>query len=305
MTARKAAGRRSRLFVLAPPFLWLALFFLVPFAIVLKISLSEPATAQPPYRPHMPWSLDPQSWRAFVDALGLENYRTLLADDLYWGAALSSLGLAAGSTILLGVVGYPIALAMARAPARWRPILVALVVVPFWTSLLIRVYAWMAILSPEGFLNRALLALGVIAEPLQILNTNAAVLIGIVYAYLPFMILPLFASLERQDETLVEAASDLGASRLKTFWTVTFPLSKPGIVAGALLCFIPIVGEFIVPDLLGGSETLMLGRTLWSEFFQNRNWPLAGAIAVVLLAILLIPILLLCGAETRRQEAAR
>jgi putrescine transport system permease protein len=301
--ARKAAGRRGRLFVLGPPFLWLALFFLVPFAIVLKISLSEPATAQPPYRPHMPWSLDRESWRAFVDALGLENYRTLLADDLYWGAALSSLGLAAASTILLGVFGYPIALAMARAPARWRPILVALVVVPFWTSLLIRVYAWMAILSPEGFLNRALLALGVITEPLQILNTNAAVLIGIVYAYLPFMILPLYASLERQDETLVEAASDLGASRLKTFWTVTFPLSKPGIVAGALLCFIPIVGEFIVPDLLGGSETLMLGRTLWSEFFSNRDWPLASAVAVVMTVLLVGPIVLYRNAEARRLEA--
>ena len=303
MRARKAAGRRGRLFVLGPPFLWLALFFLVPFAIVLKISLSEPATAQPPYRPHMPWSLDRESWRAFVDALGLENYRTLLADDLYWGAALSSLGLAAASTILLGVFGYPIALAMARAPARWRPILVALVVVPFWTSLLIRVYAWMAILSPEGFLNRALLAVGVITEPLQILNTNAAVLIGIVYAYLPFMILPLYASLERQDETLVEAASDLGASRLKTFWTVTFPLSKPGIVAGALLCFIPTVGEFMVPDLLGGSETLMLGRTLWSEFFSNRDWPLASAVAVVMTVLLVGPIVLYRNAEARRLEA--
>ena len=161
----------------------------------------------------------------------------------------------------------------------------------------------MAILSPEGFLNRALLALGVITEPLQILNTNAAVLIGIVYAYLPFMILPLYASLERQDETLVEAASDLGASRLKTFWTVTFPLSKPGIVAGALLCFIPIVGEFIVPDLLGGSETLMLGRTLWSEFFSNRDWPLASAVAVVMTVLLVGPIVLYRNAEARRLEA--
>jgi putrescine transport system permease protein len=302
VTSSAAAGWRSRLFVLAPPFLWLALFFFVPFAIVLKISLSEPATARPPYRPHMPWSLDPENWRDFVEALGLENYRTLLGDDLYWGAALSSLGLAAASTILLLVFGYPIALAMARAPARWRPILVALVVVPFWTSLLIRVYAWMAILGPEGILNRALLALGAINGPLQILNTNAAVLIGIVYAYLPFMILPLYASLERQDGTLVEAASDLGASPLATFWTVTFPLSKPGIVAGALLCFIPVVGEFIVPDLLGGSETLMLGRTLWSEFFSNRDWPLASAVAVVMTVLLVGPIVLYRNAEARRLE---
>jgi putrescine transport system permease protein len=297
-----AGSRRGRLFVIAPPFVWLALFFLAPFAIVLKISLSEPAVAQPPYRPHLPWSLDPGSWRSAIEALGLENYRTLLGDDLYWDAALSSLGLAAGSTLLLLLFGYPIALAMARAPAGWRPVLVALVIVPFWTSLLIRVYAWMAILSAEGFLNRALLAVGAIAEPLQILNTNTAVLIGIVYAYLPFMILPLYASLERQDATLIEAASDLGASPLKAFWTVTVPLSRPGIVAGTLLCFIPIVGEFIVPDLLGGSETLMLGRTLWSEFFSNRDWPLASAVAVVMTVLLVGPIVLYRNAEARRLE---
>jgi putrescine transport system permease protein len=176
------------------------------------------------------------------------------------------------------------------------------VIVPFWTSLLIRVYAWMAILSPEGFLNRALLALGAIGEPLQILNTNAAVLVGIVYSYLPFMILPLYASLERQDETLLEAASDLGASPLRAFWTVTVPLSRPGIVAGLLLCFIPIVGEFIVPDLLGGSETLMLGRTLWSEFFSNRDWPLASAVAVVMTVLLVGPIVAYRNAEMRRLE---
>ncbi len=299
-TAPHRRGRR--LFVLAPPFLWLTLFFLAPFAIVLKISLSEPATAQPPYRPLLPWSLDLESWRAFWQALGLENYRTLLADDLYWGAAISSLSLAAVSTILLLLLGYPVALAMARAAPRWRPLLVALVIVPFWTSLLIRVYAWMAILSPEGFLNRALLALGAIGEPLQILNTNAAVLVGIVYSYLPFMILPLYASLERQDEALLEAASDLGASPLKAFWTVTVPLSKPGIVAGLLLCFIPIVGEFIVPDLLGGSETLMLGRTLWSEFFSNRDWPLASAVAVVMTVLLVGPIVAYRNAEMRRLE---
>jgi putrescine transport system permease protein len=269
---------------------------------VLRISLSEPATAQPPYRPHLPWSLDPEAWRQAFDALGLENYRTLLADDLYRDAALSSLGLAAAATLILLLVGYPIALAMARASAGWRPILVALIVVPFWTSLLIRVYAWMAILSPEGFLNRALLGLGLVGEPLQILNTQAAVLIGLVYSYLPFMILPLYASLERQDPTLIEAAEDLGASPLKAFWTVTVPLSKPGILAGALLCFIPMVGEFIVPDLLGGSETLMLGRTLWSEFFSNRDWPLASAVAVVMTVLLVGPIVAYRNAEARRLE---
>ena len=298
--APRAGG--GRLLVLMPPFSWLALFFLAPFAIVLKISLSEPATAQPPYRPQMPWSLDPESWRSFLQALGLENYRTLLSDDLYWSAAISSLGLAAASTAVLLAIGYPIALAMARAAAGWRQILVALVVVPFWTSLLIRVYAWMAILGPEGSLNRAVLALGLTSEPLQILNTNTAVLIGIVYSYLPFMVLPLYASLERQDETLIEAAADLGASPLRTFWTVTFPLSRQGIVAGSLLCFIPIVGEFIVPDLLGGSETLMLGRTLWSEFFSNRDWPLASAVAVVMTVLLVGPIIVYRNAEARRLE---
>ena len=298
-----AAAKRRRWPVVGPPFVWLALFFLAPFAMVLRISLSEPATAQPPYRPHLPWSLDPEAWRPVLDALGLENYRTLIGDDLYIDAALSSLGLAASSTLVLLLVGYPIALAMARASAGWRPILVAIVIVPFWTSLLIRVYAWMAILSPEGFLNRFLLAIGAVDEPLQILNTYAAVMVGVVYSYLPFMILPLYASLERQDPTLIEAASDLGASPLKAFWTVTVPLSRPGIVAGALLCFIPIVGEFIVPDLLGGSETLMLGRTLWSEFFSNRDWPLASAVAVVMTVLLVGPIVLYRNAEARRVEA--
>jgi putrescine transport system permease protein len=302
VSAPVARSRRGRLSVVAPPFLWLALFFLAPFAMVLRISLSEPATAQPPYRPHLPWSLDPEAWRQAFDALGLENYRTLLADDLYRDAALSSLGLAAAATLILLLLGYPIALAMARASSGWRPILVALIVVPFWTSLLIRVYAWMAILSPEGFLNRALLGLGLVGEPLQILNTQAAVLIGLVYSYLPFMILPLYASLERQDPTLIEAAEDLGASPLKAFWTVTVPLSKPGILAGALLCFIPMVGEFIVPDLLGGSETLMLGRTLWSEFFSNRDWPLASAVAVVMTVLLVGPIVAYRNAEARRLE---
>ncbi len=305
MSALAGQGRRSRFLVVAPPFLWLALFFLVPFAIVLKISLSEPATAQPPYRPYLPWSLDLEAWRTFLGELGLENYRTLLSDDLYWQAGLSSLGLAATSTVLLLALGYPVALAMARASSSWRTILVALVVVPFWTSLLIRVYAWMAILSSEGFLNRALLGLGLISEPLQILNTNAAVLIGILYSYLPFMILPLYASLERQDPALLEAASDLGASRVKAFWTVTVPLSRPGIVAGALLCFIPIVGEFIVPDLLGGSETLMLGRTLWSEFFSNRDWPLASAVAVAMTILLVGPIVAYRNVEARRLEPGR
>src|SRR3712207_6420207 len=194
---------------------------------------------------------------------------------------------------------------MARAPAGWRPILVALVVLPFWTSFLIRVYAWIGILKPEGLLNQALAGLGLIGTPLAVLNTETAVFIGLVYAYLPFMILPLYASLERIEPVLIEAAQDLGASPTRAFWTVTVPLSASGIVAGSLLCFIPIVGEFVVPDLLGGSETLMIGRTLWSEFFSNRDWPLASAVAVVLLVILVVPIVVYRDVEARRMEARR
>jgi putrescine transport system permease protein len=244
-------------------------------------------------------------WRAFVEALDLENFSTLLGDDLYLQAALSSLRIAAISTALLLLVGYPMAYAMARAPRRWRTLLVALVILPFWTSFLIRVYAWIGILKPEGLLNQALLGLGLIVEPLTILNTETAVFIGVVYAYLPFMVLPLYAALEKLDLTLIEAAQDLGCPPTRAFWSITLPLSMPGIVAGSLLCFIPIVGEFVIPDLLGGSETLMIGRTLWSEFFSNRDWPLASAVAVVMLLILVVPIVVYRDIESRRFEAAR
>jgi putrescine transport system permease protein len=297
--------RLGKALVAGLPFLWLAVFFLLPFLIVLKISLSDPATAQPPYRPVLDPGLGPEGWRAFLSGLDLENFRTLLGDDLYLGAAVSSVRIAAISTALLLLIGYPIAYAMAAAPSRWRPLLVALVILPFWTSFLIRVYAWIGILRTEGLLNQALLSLGLIAQPLAILNTETAVFIGLVYAYLPFMVLPLYASLERLDHTLIEAAQDLGSPPLKAFWQVTLPLSFPGVVAGSLLCFIPIVGEFVVPDLLGGSETLMIGRTLWSEFFSNRDWPLASAVAVVLLVILVVPIVIYRDMEARRLEARR
>ena len=306
MTPPRPLGERlQRTLVPALPFLWLGAFFLVPFGIVLKISLSDPATAQPPYKPLLdaPATLD--GWRRFLQALDLENFATLSSDPLYAEAALSSVRLAAVATALLLVVGYPIAYAIARAARGWRPVLVAMVVLPFWTSFLIRVYAWIGILKPEGLLNQALLGLALIAEPLQILNTETAVLVGLVYAYLPFMILPLYASLERIEPVLIEAAQDLGASPTAAFWRVTVPLSAPGIAAGCLLCFIPIVGEFVVPDLLGGSETLMLGRTLWSEFFSNRDWPLAAAVAVVLLVILIVPITLYREVEARRWEARK
>lgn len=299
------SARIAKALVPGLPLLWLTLFFLIPFLIVLKISLSDPATAQPPYRPLLDLGGGLASWREFLSGLDLENFRTLLSDDLYRDAAISSVRIAAISTALLLVIGYPIAYAMAAASTRWRPVLVALIILPFWTSFLIRVYAWIGILRTEGLLNQALTGLGVISEPLALLNTETAVFIGMVYAYLPFMVLPLYVTLERLDYTLIEAAQDLGCPPWKAFWTVTLPLSLPGAVAGALLCFIPMVGEFVVPDLLGGSETLMIGRTLWSEFFSNRDWPLASAVAVVLLVILVIPIVLYRDMETRRLEARR
>jgi len=298
-------GRSGRALVLALPAAWLSLFFLVPFGIVLKVSLSETAIAQPPYEPRLDWSKGPAAWLDALASLDADNYRTLLSDDLYWQSGLSSLVMALAATAALVLIGYPVALAMARAPSRWRAILVGLVILPFWTSFLIRVYAWIAILKPDGFLNQVLIGSGLVDQPLTILNTNAAVLIGIVYAYLPFMVLPLYATLERLDRTLLEAAADLGATPLRAFWTVTLPLSLPGVAAGALISFIPIVGEFVIPDLLGGSDTLMIGRTLWSEFFSNRDWPLASAVAVIVLAALLVPIVLYRDLESRRLEARR
>lgn len=291
--------------MLGLPAVWLVLFVLVPLGIVARISLSESAATQPPYRPRAPGTFDPATWADFVAGLGLGRYRELASDPLYRDAILSSLGLAALATAIILPIGYAIALAVARAPARWQPALVALVVLPFWTSFLVRVYAWISILKQDGWLNQALLGLGLIERPLAILNTDAAVLVGLVYAYLPFMILPIYAALERQDPTLVEAAADLGASPLGRFWTVTFPLSWPGVAVGSLLCFIPMVGEYVIPDLLGGADTLMLGRTLWIEFFSNRDWPLAAAVAMVTLALLVVPTILLREIEARRLEASR
>jgi putrescine transport system permease protein len=305
MPPRFLSSRIGRALVPGLPFLWLTVFFLLPFLIVLKISLSDPATAQPPYRPVLDLARGLNGLRAFLSGLDLENFWTLLGDGLYIGAAVSSVRIAAISTALLLLIGYPLAYAMAAAPARWRPVLVALAILPFWTSFLIRIYAWIGILRTEGLLNQALIWAGFIAQPLAILNTETAVFIGIVYAYLPFMVLPLYATLERLDYTLIEAAEDLGSPPWKAFWSVTLPLSLPGALAGALLCFIPIVGEVVVPDLLGGSETLMIGRTLWSEFFSNRDWPLASAVAVVLLVILVVPIVIYRDVESRRIEARR
>ena len=242
----------------------------------------------PLFRPtHLPWI----------------SLKGLTTDDLYWKSYISSLQIAFFATLLTLLVGYPIAYGMANAPDHWRPTLMMLVILPFWTSFLIRVYSWMGILSTEGYLNQVLLKLGVISEPLIILNTPTAVYIGIVYTYLPFMILPIYSALERMDGSLLEAAEDLGCSRLTAFWLITVPLSKTGIIAGCFLVFIPVIGEFVIPSLLGGSQTLMIGKVLWEEFFNNRDWPVASAVAVVLLLILIIPIVLFQRNEQKQREA--
>ncbi|HEX7945338.1 MAG TPA: ABC transporter permease subunit [Phenylobacterium sp.] len=272
------------------PFLWLAIFFAFPFILVAKLSLSDTALAIPPYAPRIDWSQSLEGIRAFLAGLDGETYQRLMQDRLYLDAWLSSLRLAALAAGILLLIGYPIAYGIARCPPKARQALVMAVILPFWTSFLIRIYAWIAILKPAGVLNAALAAVHL--PPVEILNTETAVLLGLVYAYLPFMVLPLYAVLDRQDESLIEAAQDLGATPLTAFWRVTFPLSLPGAAAGALLCFIPMAGEFVIPDLLGGSETLMLGKVIWTEFFANRDWPAASAVAIVLLATLAIPILL-------------
>lgn len=299
------AASGGRLLVAGLPFVWLLVFFLAPFAIVLRMSVSERATSRPPYRPSFAWEEGPAGWWEKLGLFSADNFTGLLGDPLYLDAFVTSIRIAATATVLLVLIGYPMAYAMARAPARIRPVLVMLAVLPFWTSFLIRVYAWVGILKPEGLLNATLMGLGLIDEPLQILDTEIAVQIGLVYSYLPFMLLPLYAALERLDGTLIEAAQDLGAPPWKAFWLITVPLSLPGVLAGCFLVFIPALGEFVVPDLLGGSDTLMIGRTLWTEFFNNRDWPLASAVAVVLLVIIVGPVLAYRQFEMRRLEGAR
>ncbi|MFO1172702.1 MAG: ABC transporter permease [Hyphomicrobiaceae bacterium] len=346
------------------PYTWMLIFFLIPFLIVFKISISTPEIAQPPYTPSFDVANDgfagtfekTKEWT-------LDNYRRVfgLLDDefaseepeaetpaatddaattdqssgeagsdssaegtaetpepaaepaesdsgdfnIYIASYFSSLWIAFVSTALTLLIGYPIAYGMARAPLEWRPTLLMAVILPFWTSQLIRVYAWIGILSTEGLLNRFLMSTGLISEPLVILQTNTAVYIGIVYSYLPFMILPLYSALEKMDDTLLEAASDLGCPPLKAFWQITFPLSLPGVIAGCFLVFIPAVGEFVIPDLLGGSDTLMIGKVMWEEFFNNRDWPAASAVAVVLLLILVIPIVLFQNQQQKTQGSVR
>ena len=296
---RGLASNWRRHLVLAIPYAWLLLFFALPFVVIVRLSLSQSIVAQPPYAPQF----DPaggisgliESARQF----SLENFAILFSDALYLESYLSSVRIALIATSIALLIAYPLALAMSRAPQHLKPALILLAIAPFWTSFLIRVYAWILILRDEGLLNTALLSLGVISEPVRLFSTEKAVIIGIVYSYLPFMVLPIFNAIDRQDASLVEAARDLGASRTTAFWTITFPLSLQGVLAGCLLVFIPAVGEFVIPDLLGGSDTLMIGRTMWNEFFANRDWPVASAAGIVLLFALLAPLIIFQRAQSR------
>ncbi len=288
---------KGRHLVIGVPFLWLFLFFMLPFFIVLKISFAEADVAIPPYTDVYTWVEN-----KFTLVLNLGNYIFLSEDALYLAAYLGSLKMATISTLLCLIIGFPMAYAIARADKDKQMVLLLLIMMPTWTAILIRVYAWMGILSNNGLLNAFLMWLGVINEPLQILNTNLAVYIGIVYSYLPFMILPLFANLVKHDQSLLEAAADLGSSTYNSFWKITVPLAKNGIIAGCMLVFIPVVGEFVIPELLGGPETLMIGKVLWQEFFNNRDWPVASALAVVMLAILIIPIILFNRNQAKEME---
>ena len=288
---------RGRHLVIGVPFFWLLLFFLLPFAIVLKISFAEVDVAIPPYTSLLQY-LDQQ----LQVVLNLGNYLFLAEDELYLAAYLGSLKIALVGTLLCLLIGYPMAYAIARASKAMQTVLLLLIMMPTWTAILIRVYAWMGILGNNGLLNNLLLGLGLIDTPLLILNTDLAVYIGVVYAYLPFMVLPLYANLVKHDPSLLEAAADLGARHLTSFWKITVPLSKNGIIAGCMLVFIPVVGEFVIPELLGGPETLMIGKVLWQEFFNNRDWPVASALAVVMLAILMVPIILFNRNQAKELE---
>ena len=287
------------------PYLWMVLFFLVPFVLVIKISLSQTVIAQPPYVPVFDLKAGREGLSAAFATFSLDNFRLLVSDHLYLAAYIRSLTVAVIASAILLAIGYPIAYGMARLPARWRGVAMMLVIVPFWTSFLIRIYAWMNILQHDGLLNKTLLALHIVSAPVVWLSTDTAMYLGMVYSYLPFMILPLYATLSKLDPAQLEAAADLGASRLASFWLITFPQSLPGVAAGVLLCFIPIVGEFVIPDLLAGSESLMIGQALWLEFFTNRDWPMASATAIVMLVVLLVPLLFYDRLQRRQLEAPR
>jgi putrescine transport system permease protein len=296
MTSGRALGRRL---VVAAPYLWLLLFFAIPFVIVFKISFSESRIAMPPYAPLWEWAGE----QMLAIKLNLANYAFLFTDDLYVSSYLYSLKVAAISTVLCLLVGYPMAYAIARAQPTWRNVFLMLVILPFWTSFLLRVYALIGLLKNNGLINTGLMSLGIIDAPITMMQTDFAVYVGIVYSYLPFMILPLYANLEKHDLTLLEAASDLGARPFTAFRKITLPLSIPGIIAGSLLVFIPAVGEFIIPSLLGRTDQLMIGRVLWDEFFANRDWPVASAVAILMLLMLVLPIMWFQRNQGRQLEA--
>ncbi len=281
-------GFRGSSLIIIVPYFWLLLFFFCPFLIVLKISLSEPTIAKPPYLP----MLESLGDSVYNLKISLYNYATILTDNYYFGAFLKSLKIASISTFLTLLVAFPMAYAMAKSPKHLRGLLLMLIILPFWSSFLIRTYALIGILKDQGLLNGLLIKIGIISEPLHMLNTDIAVYIGIVYSYLPFMVLPIYATLEKMDWTLMEAAADLGASKLTAFWKIVVPLSKTGILAGCFLVFIPAIGEFVIPDLLGGADTVMIGKVLWMEFFNNIDWTMASAVAIVLLLVLVGPIVL-------------
>ena len=286
---------RGRPLVILIPILWFSVFFLAPFLFVLKISFAESLLALPPYSDLVHWSRD----GLLELRLNLGNFLLLLEDSLYISAFLNSVKVAGIATLLTLCLGYPMALGICRIRASLRLIFLMLVILPFWTSFLIRVYAWIGLLKNNGLLNNLLLWLGVIDKPLVLLHSDFAVYIGIVYSYLPFMVLPLYANLIKLDNSLLEAAEDLGCKPFSAFWRVTFPLSLPGVIAGSLLVFIPAVGEFVIPDLLGGPDSLMIGKILWTEFFNNRDWPVASAVAVMLLLLLVVPMILFQHVQDR------
>ncbi|MDA7964313.1 ABC transporter permease subunit [Ruegeria sp.] len=293
---RAKSGRRL---VIGIPMLWMGLFFLIPFAVVLKISFSEAIFASPPYTSIVEYISDES--RLSI-SLNLGNYQYLWEDELYWRAYVNSLTIAFFSTLMCLLIGFPVALFIARSSPRWRPLLHLLIIIPFWSSLLIRVYSWMGLLRKDGIINSVLGYVGLVQDPQSMLQTSFAVYIGMVYTYLPFMILPLYSVLERQDASLREAATDLGSPPLRVFRKVTLPLSVNGIIAGSMLVFIPTIGEFVIPSLLGASDNLMIGRVLWDEFFANRDWPVASAVAIVLLAVLLIPIMIFQNSQNKSME---
>ncbi len=298
MSAGTGKGRDMlwQRFAVAIPYIWLLVFFLAPFAIILKISTADPIIGQPPFTP------------TFDDGGALlataDNYKFLLTDKLYIITYLKSVFMAATATILCLLLGFPMAYGIARAGSTARSILLLLVILPFWISFLLRVYAWMGLLNNYGVINNFLMWLGIIDQPLQLIYTDFAIYIALVYSYLPFMILPLYAILERMDLDLVDAALDLGARPSQAFWDVTWPLARPGVIAGCLLVFIPAMGEYVIPYLLGGPESLMIGRVLFDEFFVNRDWPLASSVAIVLLMLLVVPIVFLQRSQAKDAEGA-